>query len=290
MVESAIVSPQAVSLAPDGTVEWAKNADTLDLTIMSVTKTFTAYYALESGMITDLDVVRTVRGGTPSLTSIGEGDVCTIRDLYYSAMLPSNNNSAGNIAFAALGIPGHASYIPGFVNDMEAWYASTFGWSGFVFNSVSGLDTNITSARMIGELLRAVRLNQPVLEDIMFTYPNYLSVVTGTNPRTVTNTNNTNMFDVPEWRGSKGGSGTGTFAMGTFWEDPDGGMHTIGIIGAPTSTQRRTDIMTMIADVLGEDPPDPPDPPVAGRYISVGGALVPAEGFLMQGGEPVPIT
>lgn len=289
MPESAIFAPQAVSLAPDGTVEWAKNADVLDLTIMSVTKTFTTYYALEAGLITDLDASRTVVGGgsTPSATALINGDVCTIRDLYYAAMLPSSNNAADNIAYAAMGVGGHSSTLPGFVNDMEAWYASTFGWSGFTFNSVSGLDTNITSARMIAELARAVNLNQPVLRTIMHTYPEWVASVTGPNPRTVTFTSNSNMFDVPEWRGSKSGSGSGTYALVMFWEDPDGGIHTIGIIGAPSSEARRADAMTMIGDVLGDEPP----PPVAasGWYLFRGGELIPSVPHLVKDGGLVPI-
>ena len=291
MVESAITSPQAVSLAPDGTVEWAKNENVFDYTIQSVTKTFTAYYALQNGMITDLGATRTVVGGTRSATALGAGDVVTIEDLYYAAMLPSSNNAADNIAYAALGITGHSSFLSGFCNDMEAWYASTFGWTGFQLNTPSGLDTNITSATMIAELLRAVHNNQPVLEDIMYTYPNWVTAVTGTYARLVTSTNNTNMQDVPEWRGSKGGSGNGVYAMGSFWEDPEGGIHTIGVIGAPTAEHRRTDIMTIIADVLGDDPPPPdPDPVEAGRYMFRNGVLVPADGFSMQNGVPVPIT
>ena len=289
MPQSAITSPQAVSLAPDGTLEWSKSPDLLDLTIMSVTKAFTAYYALQNGMITDLDAARTFVGSTPSPTVLGDDDVCTVRDIYHAAMLPSQNGAADNIAYAALDIPGHASFLGPFMNDLEAWYASEFGWGGFQLNTPSGLDTNIVSAKMIGELFRAIHLNQPDLQDIMLIYPTSVTSVTGPNARTVTFTNNTNMFDVPEWRGSKGGSGSGTYAMGTFWEDPDNGIHTIGIIGAPSAETRRADIITIIADLVSEEPPPPPPPPPPteeNRFIVYGGVPVPVITSIIKDGVP----
>lgn len=283
MGQSPITTPAAVCLAADGTTEWAKDGDNLTREIASVTKAFALYHLATAGLLPplDQDITYYHQGGTPGdATTLGHGDIASTEDFIHAILLYSDNRATDAVTLTSMGYsPTSISHLPEWGPLAETFYASGFGWSGMSFDVPSGLGDTLVSARMVAELGHAIRTDHPWLLTIMGT-TQWSATVGGPNARTVT----MGYLAAPvkaaveagggTWLGSKGGTASGptTYSQVILWADPDGGSHSIGLIGAPSTLARDNDITTIVSDVIANLDPDPdPDPPTeSGLYRTDG--------------------
>lgn len=183
-------SGEAVLMRADGTLEFNKNADRLDVPA-SLTKMVTQYVARQNITNARLDEVVTLTstddlaGSAPQLKA---GDQLTFRDLFYLAALPSHNVAAELLADrVGAEIAGTGTNREKFIARMNTTVQG-WGWEGAVFTTASGLGTsNKASARQMGQLIFRIRDEDPTLIGIMGTLTRSI-YLTGADPRTITAT------------------------------------------------------------------------------------------------------
>ena len=271
MAQSTITTPNVVCLdVSTGDIKWAKNPDDIGThPIMSVTKAFTVYYVLSSGAFPDRTITRPMASGptTPPEGGLARDDVVTVDDVIYAALLYSDNDAITDLALWSIGQT-HTSWLGAkFLPEATAFFEAEFGWTGFDYATPSGLGYVHFSARMVAELGAAILTGQPWQAGVMST-ASYTTTVGGPNARTLTMTYLGGPIKAAVeagggvWLGSKGGSGTGTYAQIILWQHPadTSKTYSIGLIGAPSTSTRDADITTIVADVLASGGGGGPDP------------------------------
>ena len=136
--ESALFAQSAVLMdAESGRVLYAKNADEV-LPMASTTKIMTLLVALEQGKPDDVVTVSSYAAGMPDVQlNIREGEQYYLKDLLYSLMLESHNDSAVAIAECVAG------NIENFAQLMNQ-KAKEIGCQNTTFITPNGLDATAT--------------------------------------------------------------------------------------------------------------------------------------------------
>lgn len=181
-----ISSKEAILMRADGSTDFEKNADVLDIPA-SMTKMLTMWLARQT--ITDARLDETVTltasdsldGSTPQLQV---GDVLTFRELFYLAALPSHN-VASELLANRVGdeLPGIDAPRDKFIAAMNATVQG-WGWTGANFVSASGLGTaNKATPRQMAQLLWRIHDEDMTLLGIMGELTRTVTI-TGSNART----------------------------------------------------------------------------------------------------------
>lgn len=182
----AIASKEAILMRADGSTDFEKNADVLDIPA-SMTKMLTMWLARQT--ITDarldenvtLNESDTLTGSTPQLQA---GDALTFRELIYMAALPSHNVASELLANRVGGeLPGAGAPRDKFIAAMNATVQG-WGWTGANFVSASGLGTaNKATPRQMAQLLWRIHDEDTTLLGIMGELTHTVTI-TGANART----------------------------------------------------------------------------------------------------------
>lgn len=174
--EAPDVSCSAGILATsDGKILWERNADT-QVTMASMTKTMTVLVALEQGNLDDEITVSEeaadLEGSTADLTA---GDVLTLEELIYCAMLPSGNDAA--MAIAQYYGDGDEQAFVALMNAK----ADELGMDSTEFSDSSGLsdEANYTTAYDYLILMQQAMSNDIVRQVVATTSFTYTSTATG---------------------------------------------------------------------------------------------------------------
>ncbi|NAZ17881.1 hypothetical protein GT020_17710 [Glutamicibacter soli] len=181
-----IKSKEAILVRANGTADFEKNADTLDIPA-SMTKMLTMWLARQTITDARLDeaVILTsddaLDGSTPQLQA---GDVITFRDLFYLAALPSHNVASELLANrVGAELPGSAAPRDRFIAAMNSTVQG-WGWTGANFVTASGLSTaNKATPRQMAQLLWRIHDEDTTLLGIMGELSRTVNI-TGANART----------------------------------------------------------------------------------------------------------
>lgn len=249
---TAIVGLRGLTLDPGGNTVWAKDPDTVQAPA-SMTKVVTAYTARRwlalSGQISVISA-DLVGGSTANLLA---GDVLTFEDALYGMMLPSGNDAATAVARTAgdairTALGGATGGLARFLQQMTTTMTG-LGWSGHVFDDVSGLSSlNRATMRQMCHLVRHVDATDPTLRTIMGTRLKTITI-TGVNARSiglVHTIDPAGAVPLPEFVAGKTGSTASAGACAVvLWDAPGGGRYAAGVMNS-NSTDRFLDVRALI--------------------------------------------
>lgn len=239
--------------ADTGQALYAKNPDK-SYHILSLTKLITGYVLVQRmGMRLDEPVAIKQSHLRPGSTAgLRKGDVWTLQDLLYGAMLVSGNDASvaiadhvGGVLLAEDGKTGDPTAR--FVQEMRA-EAAALGAKQTKFADPYGLSpSNVSTARDVGILAATIFRDARILPAWQCTERRL--AIGGPNARSVTLKTSIELLGEPGIVAGKTGSHAGNkiFNLATGWVAPNGQTIAIVVLGSPSNEARYKDTRAIIA-------------------------------------------
>lgn len=235
--------------------------------VASITKVMTLWLARQwLPTDPDLDQTYTIDSTQPG-PRLFNGDVLTVRDMFYAAAMPSDNTApgqigtlVGNMILASEGESGNP--LTRFRQEMNA-EASRLGYVGANFTGTVGHGT--LSPRQVADLFRR-SLADPALRAMYTADHHTIAIVGGPEPRHV-EVAHTIISGAPwpifGYVGGKTGTASGRAHVVVAWDHPDGTEHISVILYADNSIPglRYTELeKVMYADMYADETGGGPEP------------------------------
>lgn len=214
----------------------------------------------------------------PNTPNLVAGDKVSVRDLFYSMLVPSNNTAPRTLARLA-GSGGSGNPVDNFVSEMQA-ELNRLAYYGASILSNPGGGLRISTRDLANLMLEAVK--DPFLLQVMGTATHDVTI-TGPNPRVVSVENtfitSNDYGRMEEWIASKDGTGTSTVASVFLWQHDDGSTHVGAIQGGVLGQDRRYfEVAKLIEAARSGDPVDYRHIPSSGFKYN-GGPIAESWGF-----------